>query len=298
MMKSLTAHRMMIFVLLLLLLGTIWFFSFEQKDISNYKGECARFRTEDSLRRVEQEKILKLQIEADELFIDKKYEAAFECYQKLATQNQNDSILRRRERQVAATTNDDRPVATYYIPVKNTDNNNLDSLQNHIGTLLQILSEEQEKRKSAQEELNGRVMLLENMLDETKKELKSVENAKGSLRFKSAKNIEVRYFGEIKDNKADGKGIGLWGTGSIYEGEWKANNRHGKGVFTWDDGEKYEGNYVDDHREGQGIYYWKNGERYDGEWKNDKRHGHGKVYDKKGKVKLEGEWKDDRLETK
>jgi len=115
------------------------------------------------------------------------------------------------------------------------------------------------------------------------------------LSFKSGKGNTVYYVGEIKDDKANGKGIALFGTGSRYEGEWKNNLRHGQGSFYWQDGEYYIGSYKNDKREGLGEYNWPNGEKYIGEWSNDKRNGKGTFYDEDGKVMTKGIWKNDEL---
>lgn len=116
------------------------------------------------------------------------------------------------------------------------------------------------------------------------------------LQFSTAKKGEtINYLGEMKNDKANGKGVAVWKNGSTYQGDWKDNLRHGAGVFTWADGEKYTGNYENDLRQGTGIYITKNGERYEGEWAADKRDGAGRLYDKSGKLKLEGIWKADKL---
>ncbi|MBX2928994.1 MAG: hypothetical protein KF852_14250 [Saprospiraceae bacterium] len=116
------------------------------------------------------------------------------------------------------------------------------------------------------------------------------------LQFSTAKKGEtINYLGEMKNDKANGKGVAVWKNGSTYQGDWKDNLRHGIGVFTWADGEKYTGDYENDLRQGTGTYITKNGERYEGEWAADKRDGAGRLYDKSGKLKLEGIWKADKL---
>lgn len=116
------------------------------------------------------------------------------------------------------------------------------------------------------------------------------------LQFSTAKKGEtINYLGEMKNDKANGKGVAVWKNGSTYQGDWKDNLRHGAGEFTWADGEKYIGDYENDLRQGTGTYITKNGERYEGEWAADKRDGTGRLYDKSGKLKLEGIWKGDKL---
>ena len=115
------------------------------------------------------------------------------------------------------------------------------------------------------------------------------------LRFKSKKNNQMHYVGQVKNKKANGIGIALLDTGSRYEGEWKDNERHGQGTFYWADGERYEGSYSNDKRSGLGTYYWPNGEKYVGQWAEDKRNGAGTFYGSDGEVVTKGIWKNDKL---
>lgn len=115
------------------------------------------------------------------------------------------------------------------------------------------------------------------------------------LQFKSKKNNRLHYVGQVRNGKANGKGIALLDTGSRYEGEWKDNERHGQGTFYWPDGERYEGNYSTDKRAGLGTYYWPNGEKYVGQWADDKRNGAGTFYASDGEVVTKGIWKNDKL---
>ncbi|MFN2262281.1 MAG: hypothetical protein ABR595_09485 [Psychroflexus sp.] len=114
------------------------------------------------------------------------------------------------------------------------------------------------------------------------------------ISFKSENGDEVHYLGEVKNGKANGGGIGIWRTGSIYRGKWKNNKRHGTGTFEWADGQKYEGDFENDDRTGVGTYYWPSGERYEGEFKNNRREGFGTLFDPDGNISFEGEWKDDK----
>lgn len=135
---------------------------------------------------------------------------------------------------------------------------------------------------------------LQTELEKTQATLIQKENEKIALNIVSSKNKKIQYTGKVRNNKANGFGVGVFETGSIYRGEWKNNNRHGKGTFTWKDGEFYEGNFHNDQRSGYGKYYWGNGEVYEGEWKNDMRHGKGTVYKKNGTIKKEGTWDKDK----
>lgn len=122
--------------------------------------------------------------------------------------------------------------------------------------------------------------------------------ARGVLQFRSAKDRdEVWYVGDVRDGRAHGRGVGIWGTGSRYDGEWRDNRRHGIGTFTWKDGETYDGEFADDRRTGRGVYVWRTGERWEGEWLDDMRHGDGVLFDAKGKARTRGRWERDRLVT-
>ena len=115
------------------------------------------------------------------------------------------------------------------------------------------------------------------------------------ITFKNSSGNLIHYLGETEGDKANGNGVGIWNTGSIYRGEWRHNKRHGVGEFTWSDGQKYSGDFIEDIRTGSGIYYWPSGERYEGQFLNNKRHGDGIFYDPDGNVKFNGEWKNDKF---
>lgn len=155
-----------------------------------------------------------------------------------------------------------------------------------VDTLLKV-----EKDEYTLEELNRAKEELEN----TKIRLDEIQKARGILNLVSSKGKKFQYIGQTKSGAAEGYGVGVFETGSIYKGYWKNNLRHGKGIFTWKDEEFYEGDFVDDKRNGYGEYHWKNGEVYKGFWKNDQRHGEGKLYKKNGKLKKEGIWENDEL---
>ncbi len=115
------------------------------------------------------------------------------------------------------------------------------------------------------------------------------------LNFESSKGNQMHYVGQVKQGKANGEGIAILDTGSLYEGQWKDNMRHGQGKFFWSDGQYYVGNYENDKRSGEGTYFWSNGDKYVGEWENDKRNGYGKFYNKAKELIASGIWKEDEL---
>ena len=141
---------------------------------------------------------------------------------------------------------------------------------------------------------------LSNQIAELKAELiqiKKLNTGKENIQvisFKGVRGNKIHYIGEVQNNKANGNGIGIWVTGSVYKGEWKNNIRHGQGVHEWPDGEKYDGMYVEGKRQGFGKYYWPNGERYEGQWDKDQRNGKGVLFDPDGNIRFEGNWASDK----
>lgn len=126
-------------------------------------------------------------------------------------------------------------------------------------------------------------------------EISEIKKAHGKLNFFNPKGKSVNYYGEVKDEKANGYGMGIFDSKGVYEGYWKNNERHGKGKYTWVNGDKYEGDFNDDSRHGYGIYLFSTGEKYVGNWKNDLRNGKGTFYSKEGKVLLDGTWTNDKF---
>lgn len=149
---------------------------------------------------------------------------------------------------------------------------------------------------SIQRKLDSRINELQNQLNQKETELANTPEL-GRLEFYNARGTKVNYFGEVENGKANGQGIGMYATGSVYDGSWKNNKKHGEGTYKWDEGEVYEGQFVEDKREGEGTYYWTNGDRYTGSWKSDRRNGVGTLYDNENQVVLEGTWKNDEFVT-
>ena len=172
----------------------------------------------------------------------------------------------------------------------------LENRERELEAAAEVAKAQMENADNHYDSLSAEYALLMDTLMAVRQELQAARDAiPEALIFKNSKKLEIVYLGHLENNKANGKGIGFWETGSIYRGDWKNNQRHGWGIFTWKDGERYEGSYVEDRREGKGSYFWANGERYEGDWKNDKREGSGIIFDKKGKVKVHGIWEADKL---
>lgn len=134
---------------------------------------------------------------------------------------------------------------------------------------------------------------LSRTLKEKQEQLNKKDRVK-VIQFESLSGKTIHYLGEVQDGKANGGGVGIWPTGSIYRGDWKENRRNGKGTIESANGERYEGQWVEGRREGVGTYYWPSGERYEGEWKNNRRNGQGTLFDPDGNISYKGKWKDDK----
>ncbi|WP_192901728.1 MORN repeat-containing protein [Psychroflexus aestuariivivens] len=182
----------------------------------------------------------------------------------------------------------------------NTDSNSVEQYRIQIQTQEKSLKKFETERDSLQKIVSNTMDSIQKQSDsmiqviEEKKQSLARKNDIQVISFKSENGDEVHYLGEVHNGKANGGGIGIWRTGSIYRGEWKNNKRHGKGTFEWADGQKYEGDFENDIRSGAGIYYWPSGERYEGEFENNRREGYGTLYDPDGNISFEGDWKNDK----
>ena len=88
----------------------------------------------------------------------------------------------------------------------------------------------------------------------------------------------------------NGKALLRWNFGLSFEGEYR-NGERARGVLRYD-GETYDGEFYLDEFHGKGTYRFKNGDVYEGDWVAGKRNGFGKLTGTDGKVKYQGEWKD------
>lgn len=156
-----------------------------------------------------------------------------------------------------------------------------------LSHLHQRLRQRKDSARRAIQAQNQKIRQLEDSLRE--------EPDRQFVQFYNQKGNRVYYLGEVRRGKAQGQGVGIWRTGSLYRGEWKNNRRHGKGSFEWKDGERYEGEYRQGMRHGKGTYYWTNGEKFVGQWRNDQRNGEGVFYDRNGEVLARGIWENDEL---
>ena len=82
-------------------------------------------------------------------------------------------------------------------------------------------------------------------------------------------NFTIKYEGDYKNNKRDGKGIFIMDNGDRYEGEFQKDKLCGKGKYFWNDGDIYEGGFKNNTKEGKGKLIFNNGSVINALWKND-----------------------------
>jgi hypothetical protein len=187
---------------------------------------------------------------------------------------------------------------------------NPDTSDTRIRTLMMVITDKEKDFQALQIETDSLMQYMNKTIseyDEKISEMKATIREKDKkltvqdrirvISFTTSKGAKIHYLGEVDDNKANGGGVGIWSTGSLYRGQWKDNLRHGKGHYEWPNGHIYDGEYLNDKREGQGVYLWPSGEKYDGEWKDDKRNGFGTLYDMDGNIQFEGQWENDKIKN-
>lgn len=261
-------------IVFLIALSLVWFYSDEALQ-------------DDSLS---QEEFTKIQIkaEADELFINKEYEKAFERYKLLVEKTNDSSILVHRKQIQKEIENKDLDRGALINILKNCPEFNLKYKESNVD-----LIESSELFAYTQ-------ICFQNLQKVTHTIIAKAANEpeKKVLTFKSKKGNQVRYLGEIKEGRATGFGIGIWDTEGVYEGEWLNNHRHGTGIHQAKNGETYEGEWIEDERTGKGKFTFRNGDYYTGEWKKNKRSGFGTVISFKGDTLVHGYWKDDSFDKR
>jgi len=181
-------------------------------------------------------------------------------------------------------------------------NVNMDTVSDEIKQIMKVMKFKNDSlvklNRKTSDSLFGQITQLREQLLNTKVQPQMGDEKVQVITFKGLKGTKIHYLGEVKGGKANGNGVGIWITGSVYKGEWRNNIRHGQGIYEWADGERYEGTYVDGKRQGFGKYYWPNGERYEGQWLDDRRNGKGILFDPDSNIKYEGEWREDKPHKK
>jgi hypothetical protein len=102
------------------------------------------------------------------------------------------------------------------------------------------------------------------------------------------------YYGDFKDNNADGKGKRRSNGSGTVVGDF-AEDKVKYGVLSYDSGDYYDGCFNDRCCEGRGRHYYADGAVYDGMWKGNRYHGKGTLYAVNGSVYKSGIWDMGRL---
>ena len=100
------------------------------------------------------------------------------------------------------------------------------------------------------------------------------------------------YYGNIENNKSNGKGILINQNGNSVYGHWENGQCTGKGVLKIKNLLEYEGDFVNNIKQGHGIEKYSDGTTYEGEFKDNKKNGKGKCLLSNGEI-YEGEFNDD-----
>jgi hypothetical protein len=105
----------------------------------------------------------------------------------------------------------------------------------------------------------------------------------------------IKYFGEWKDNKWNGRGTLSFDSGTKYVGEFKDGKYSGQGTYTSSSGSKYVGEWKDNKYNGHGTLSFSNGVKYVGELKDGKYNGQGTLFAPNGSIINQGIWADDKF---
>lgn len=230
-------------------------------------------------------------LDADKYYLVGKYDSALMMYTHLLTETISDTsaIQLRIQRIEEIKSNKDTLYQDY-----RTLRYALNSVTLKRDSLLLQLDSLTTKFSSQVDDKKDKIQQLEKQIAEQEEQLQRKDKLK-VITFKNQQGNTIHYLGEVKNDMANGGGVGIFDTGGMYKGEWKDNMRHGKGVYTWKDGHKYEGEFVEGIRQGQGTYFWSSGEKYVGQWKDGKRNGEGTLFDKDNNISYQGKWADDKI---
>lgn len=272
--------------ILLILVLSFLVFEIYNKDASS---KNKTFTQDDYMHQVEVSRQLNSVLKIDfELLKTKDFKTSLKSYQSLQNEIDTDTIRQLLETRIR-----------FLKDTLNTIGNG-NSRKDLINVLSQtkIINDSLQIRLANSDSISNQQLIasqdkidsLKNLISAKNAELKRKEKVQ-VLTFSNANGNTIHYLGEIKNGKANGGGVGIWDTGSIYKGDWKNNLRHGEGVFEWTDGQKYEGDFKNDIRTGEGKYFWPNGEKYVGEFENNQINGQGKLIDPNGNIEYKGEWK-------
>ncbi len=275
--------RLFLTIALLLLLSSAFYsvkLHFDIKVIENQNHSTKQ--ENDSLLKENKQLIIKS--DADELFLEAEYTAAFKLYSLLDRKDTGSSILQKREN-----------YSKKYNKLKQKANEDLVVVRVDSSTN-KLLASQIESLKTIQKSTNDSLITTYKNKIQVLKSALAVKPSLKELSFYSIHGTKTTYFGEVVNNKANGEGMGYYRSGNVYIGTWNNNLKDGEsGIYYFLNGDRYEGDYSLDRREGYGTYFWASGDRYVGQWFNDKRNGFGVLYDSNNKEKMKGTWKNDEL---
>lgn len=80
----------------------------------------------------------------------------------------------------------------------------------------------------------------------------------------------VRFFGEFREGRPNGKGRFEFANGNVYEGDFKDGVPNGFGVFNYANGNRYVGEWLDERAHGRGLFTFADGRPpLEGIWRRD-----------------------------
>ncbi len=94
-------------------------------------------------------------------------------------------------------------------------------------------------------------------------------------------SLTTRYEGSFKDDDFDGTGT-LVEPGVRYEGQWRSGKRNGRGLLTTVNGDRYDGEFNDNAMSGRGTLALSDGRKYEGLLTDGKPNGQGSLTDPTG----------------
>ena len=100
------------------------------------------------------------------------------------------------------------------------------------------------------------------------------------------------YYGNIENNKSNGKGILIDKNGSSVYGDWENGQCTGKGILKIKNLLEYDGDFVKNIKQGYGTEKYSDGTIYEGQYKDNKKNGKGKCLLSNGEI-YEGEFSND-----
>lgn len=284
-----------VFVVAVIALSIFLWNTHQEIEIINAKVDDLR---EDSIQLAEDKKYYEIRARADSLLLEGEYEAGLSIFKQLRENASIDSSTYRSYIEFVEGQKLKKEQIEWNLKSLEQEK---DRLEADLGLSKEVSSILADSRSQFMDSLfvikdraSVRIRAYRDSLQRQEEVIDSLQDIhRELLTFKNDRGTRVVYLGDVKDGKANGRGIGVWEDAGIYRGSWKENQRHGEGRFEWDDGEVYEGEYKNDHRSGHGVYEWTSGQKYKGQWKNDKRSGYGTLYNEYGNVSYEGEWRGD-----